>query len=82
MQSFAPLTFGQVKANKDVIDALGTKGDMVAQTQAAVAFLQISAPGLDLDAESPGAIIKAAFDLYRVTFTRPEEGAPAQTPNP
>ena len=77
MEKFAPLTYGQVKANKDTIEALTATGlDANARTDAAVAFLKIVAPAVDFDAEIPGVLQTAALDLYKATFSRPEDATP------
>ena len=77
MDTFTPLTYGQVKANKETIDGLTAEGlDANGRTDAAAAFLKIAAPDANLDAETPGAIQAAALALYKATFARPEDAAP------
>ena len=79
MQKFSPLTYGQVKASKELADALVAPGlDVHARTEAAIAFLKVAEPNLDADAETPGALLKAAEALYVATFARPEDPAPVQ----
>ena len=78
MQSFPPLTFGQVKANKAALDTLTGSGvDVVDRLVAAETLLKTSAPEASLEDETPGAVLKAASDLYTATFARPEDAAPA-----
>jgi hypothetical protein len=81
--NLTPLTYGQVKANKAACDLM-TAPDLTydQRLEAAVDFLHVSDPALDVDAIAPSAILAAAQDLYRTTFYRPEEPAPVQTPNP
>ena len=78
MQAFKPLTFAQVKANKSTLDTLtGKDVDVMDRLLAAETLLKAAEPGLDLETETPGAILKAASDLYTSTFARPEDAAPA-----
>ena len=78
-QPLIPLTYGQVKANKGTIDALTAPGqDSIQRTESAVEFLKISEPDADFDTATPGAIQKAALELYEATFARPEDPAPVQ----
>lgn len=73
-----PLTYGAVKANASVVDGITASGlDPVQRTEASISFLKLSDPDMDFDAMSPGEIYKAAKDLYMVTFSPPEGGAPA-----
>ena len=75
--AFPPLTYGQVKANKDAIEVFqGPAPNGFARTQAAEAFLKASNPDADLDRMTPVAIQDAALDLYTATFYRPESVAP------
>jgi len=77
-QTLKPLTYGQVKANKDVIDGLTAGGsDIGAQIEGAVAFLKVTAPEADFDSATPAEIRGAAMSLFTATFSRPEEIAPA-----
>ena len=77
-QTLKPLTYGQVKANKAAIEGLTATGvDLDARIEAAVAFLRISAPEADFDSATPAEIREASMALFSVTFTRPEEAAPA-----
>ena len=78
MQAFKPLTFAQVKANKSTLDTLtGKDVDVMDRLLAAETLLKAAEPGLDLENETPGAILKAAGALYSATFARPEEEAQA-----
>ncbi len=73
----SPLTYGQTKANRSVIDALTATGlDLDARIEAAIAFLRVVTPDADFDAATPGELMKAATDLYMATFYRPEDAAP------
>jgi|GEM_PF-479376 len=79
-----PLTYGAVKANKEIIDRFETKDlgydDRIA---AAAAFLSLSAPGTDFDAAVPLDILNASRDVHAATFFSPEGFAPVQqVPNP
>lgn len=77
-----PLTYGAVKAGKEVCDQVtATDLDYSARVEAAVAFLRLSAPSADFDAVPPSVLLAASRALYEATFYRPEEAAPAQ-PNP
>ncbi len=77
-QTLKPLTYGQVKSSKDVIDGLTAAGlDLDARIAAAVAFLRLTVPDADFDAATPAEIQQAALALYTATFHRPEETAPA-----
>ena len=70
------LSFGAIKANKEIIEGMTTMGlDAVARTDNAVAFLKLAAPDCDFESATPGAIQGASLDLYRETFSRPEESA-------
>ncbi len=72
-----PLSYGVVKANKEVVDQVTTTGlNYLARIEAAAALLRLSSPSADLDGVSPNAIIAAAQDLYRVTFFLSEIPAP------
>ena len=73
-----PLSWQTVKNNKPTVAALIADGqDGMTSTESAVAFLELSAPGLDFDACPPSAIQAAAVALYRATFYRPDESTPA-----
>lgn len=77
-----PLTYGAVKANKAVIDQVVAEGLTYDQrVEAAIAFIHLSAPDTDCDSVPPGAILAASTALYKATFYRPEDAAPA-LPNP
>jgi len=83
LPSLPPLTFGQVKAGKDVVDAFTTPAaDVIATTQNAADLLLLGgATQEQIDAEAPNAIQAAALALFSATFSRPEDAAPA-LPNP
>ena len=74
----APLLWGQVKANKELLDSLTETGiDFMERTTRAAAFLQLALPEANLDAVPPVVLIKAGVDLYAETFFRSgEEKAP------
>jgi hypothetical protein len=77
-----PLTYGVVKANKAVIDQVVADGlDYTARVEAAIAFIHLAAPEFDCDSVPPGILLGASMELYKATFYRPEDAAPAQ-PNP
>jgi hypothetical protein len=75
-----PLTFGTLKQHKDVVDAYLAPlkdGDTVFEVTArAAAFLALAVPD-DLDALAPREITTSAMAVFRATFNRPEESAPA-----
>lgn len=71
------LTYDQVKAAKDALKRLENKDlDIYERTDAAVEVLTIAVPGFNPGACAPGALLKAAMDLYIATFSRPESDAP------
>ncbi len=74
----APLTWGQVKANKDLLDSLTETGiSFMDRTTRAADFLHLALPDADLDALPPVVLIKGGVDLYSETFFRTgEEKAP------
>ena len=79
--TFIPLTYGSVRKNASVLDALTAAKTAEEATASAVAFLKLGAPDAteeDFDSMTPGAIQAAASDLYRATFARPEAAAPVQ----
>ena len=75
--NLVPLTWGQVKANNDVLDKMSTEGlPFRKRTEASEALLKVSMPDLDLEPLSPGAIMLLGVELYLLTFKRPEDEAP------
>ena len=76
-----PLTYGVIRKNQPVVDALTSEGFTIAQRiEASVAFLKLAFPEAteeDFDALSPIALQVIAGDLWKATFARPEETAPA-----
>ncbi len=71
------LLYGQVKANKEVVDQITATGlDLDARIEASVAFLKVADPDLDMDAATPADILAAAAALWKATFSRPEDAAP------
>lgn len=77
MQEFEPLTYGQIRMNKAAVDGLTAKDlDLNARVEAAVTFLLVAQPNLNVDVETPIDLMTAAADLYLATFTRPEAPGP------
>lgn len=80
-----PLTYGQIKRNRALIDRLTETGlDAIQRTEAAADFLALAFPDCtpeDFEELPAGTIQVAALSLYTVTFARPEDVAPA-SPNP
>jgi hypothetical protein len=71
-----PLTYGVVKANKEVVEQVTAEGlDYMARIEAGAAFLHLSAPSADLDSVPPSVILAATKDLYGITFHQREEAA-------
>jgi hypothetical protein len=72
-----PITYGVVKANKEVIDKFTTADRDYNQVVAdAVALLKLSAPDVDFDGATPIDILNASRDVHAATFYRPEGHAP------
>lgn len=71
--SLAPLTYGTIKKNREVV-ALFVAPDLTTdqRVEAAIAFLRLGwpeAPDEDFDALPPGGILAAAAALYQATYT-------------
>lgn len=85
-KKISALTYGQVKASKDVIDKVAASGlDPFERTEAAIDFLKVAFPEAtseDFDSVAPGALQMAALELYKATFARPEDDAPVPLTNP
>ncbi len=84
LSQIKPLTYGAIKKNKTTVDALtaSTEGLTRAQfTERSVDFLKLAfaeAADEDFEVFAPGVLEHAAFAIYKATFSRPEEPAPAQ----
>jgi hypothetical protein len=73
-----PLTYGQVKANKEAVDQLTATGlDLDARIESAIAFLKVVDPDIDCEAATPIEIMMAATAAWRATFYHQEEAVPA-----
>lgn len=77
LPTLPPLTYGQVKSNRPVVDALTTPAsDMFANVENASNFLLLAGVTQDqLDAETPVDILSASMALFSATFSRPEATA-------
>lgn len=74
-----PLTYGEVKANKETVDQVTAEGLTYGErVEAAVAFLHLSAPSADFDSATPASILVASMELYGVTFFSPQPAAPVE----
>ncbi len=82
MRTVKPLTYGVVRKNSDVLNALQGVQGFDDAVPASIALLKLADPPFtdeELDDMTPGGIVATAGDLYRATFARPEETAPAPT---
>ena len=80
--SASALTYAQVKASSDILSQIEAKDcSVLKRAELSAALILVSHPELkieDIEASSPGALIAAGLQIYRVTFTDPEDLALTQ----